>query len=134
MGTLNLSFVNALIETVSKNKGVGGSSSLTSLVEIQVTKGGINEHTRKKGMCKSSNTEPFSTMEFNVLIGPYVGTPSFTCVYSSVVHIFHGPRLVRPLPDDVLDNAGLLLWGQEGIQYDGLVFADHGDAPGLVRD
>jgi len=88
-GTLNLSFVPVLTGTAFKNKGVqplldAVVDYLPSPVEVLAIKG-IDEDTEEETERKSSDAEPFSALAFKVATDPFVGTLTFTRVYSGVM-------------------------------------------------
>jgi len=89
VGTLNLSFVPVLTGTAFKNKGVqplldAVVDYLPSPVEVEAIKG-IDERTEEEVVRESSDTEPFSALAFKVATDPFVGTLTFTRVYSGVM-------------------------------------------------
>merc|ERR1711966_520434 len=88
-GTLNLSFVPVLTGTAFKNKGVqplldAVVDYLPSPVEVEAIKG-IKEDSEEETNRKSSDAEPFSALAFKVATDPFVGTLTFTRIYSGVM-------------------------------------------------
>merc|ERR1711957_323112 len=88
-GTLNLSFVPVLTGTAFKNKGVqplldAVVDYLPSPVEVDAIKG-IDSDTEEECVRESSDAEPFSALAFKVATDPFVGTLTFTRVYSGVL-------------------------------------------------
>merc|ERR1711906_60850 len=80
-GTLNLSFVPVLTGTAFKNKGVqplldAVVDYLPSPVEVEA----INAD--EEIVRSSSDAEPFSALAFKVATDPFVGTLTFTRIYS----------------------------------------------------
>mmetsp|Transcript_11389 Transcript_11389/g.21005 ORF Transcript_11389/g.21005 Transcript_11389/m.21005 type:complete len:788 (-) Transcript_11389:82-2445(-) len=85
-GTLNLSFVPVVTGTAFKNKGVqplldAVVDYLPSPVEVEAIKG-VHEDTGEEMERKSSDIEPFSALAFKVANDPFVGTLTFTRIYS----------------------------------------------------
>merc|ERR1711906_64584 len=85
-GTLNLSFVPVLTGTAFKNKGVqplldAVVDYLPSPVEVEAIKG-IDLDTEEDTIRESSDAEPFSALAFKVATDPFVGTLTFTRIYS----------------------------------------------------
>jgi len=88
-GTLNLSFVPVITGTAFKNKGVqplldAVVDYLPSPVDVEAIRGvkeGSEEETRRF----SSDAEPFSALAFKVANDPFVGTLTFTRIYSGVM-------------------------------------------------
>jgi len=88
-GTLNLSFVPVVTGTAFKNKGVqplldAVVDYLPSPVEVEAIKG-IDEATEAETVRYSSDAEPFSALAFKVANDPFVGSLTFTRVYSGVM-------------------------------------------------
>jgi len=87
-GTINLSFVPVLTGTAFKNKGVqplldAVVDYMPSPVEVEAIKGvdeDDNDTTRP-----SSDAEPMSALAFKIATDPFVGTLTFTRVYSGVM-------------------------------------------------
>ena len=85
-GTLNLSFVPVLTGTAFKNKGVqplldAVVDYLPSPVEVEAIKG-VKEDSEEEIVRLSSDAEPFSALAFKVANDPFVGTLTFTRIYS----------------------------------------------------
>jgi len=81
--------VPVLTGTAFKNKGVqplldAVVDYLPSPVEVEAIKG-IDERTEEEVVRESSDTEPFSALAFKVATDPFVGTLTFTRVYSGVM-------------------------------------------------
>jgi len=88
-GTLNLSFVPVLTGTAFKNKGVqplldAVVDYLPSPVEVEAIKG-IKEDSEEEIVRLSSDAEPFSALAFKVANDPFVGSLTFTRIYSGVM-------------------------------------------------
>jgi elongation factor G len=88
-GTLNLSFVPVVTGTAFKNKGVqplldAVVDYLPSPVEVEAIKG-IKEGTEDPITRLSSDAEPFSALAFKVANDPFVGSLTFTRIYSGVM-------------------------------------------------
>merc|ERR1712127_1065179 len=88
-GTLNLSFVPVLTGTAFKNKGVqplldAVVDYLPSPVEVEAIKG-VKEDSEDQIVRNSSDAEPFSALAFKVANDPFVGTLTFTRIYSGVM-------------------------------------------------
>jgi len=88
-GTLNLSFVPVVTGTAFKNKGVqplldAVVDYLPSPVEVEAIKG-IEEGSENEVVRMSSDVEPFSALAFKVANDPFVGSLTFTRVYSGVM-------------------------------------------------
>ena len=88
-GTLNLSFVPVITGTAFKNKGVqplldAVVDYLPSPVDVLAIKG-IKEGTEEETVRYSSDAEPFSALAFKVANDPFVGTLTFTRIYSGVM-------------------------------------------------
>eukprot|EP01083_Nonionella_stella_P273688 928635_1 len=89
VGTLNSSFVPVLTGTAFKNKGVqplldAVVDYLPSPVEVDAIKG-IEEGSEDEIVRLSSDEEPFSALAFKVANDPFVGTLTFTRIYSGVM-------------------------------------------------
>jgi len=87
-GTINLSFVPVVTGTAFKNKGVqplldAVVDYMPSPVDVQAIKG-LDEDGEPVTR-KSSDAEPFSALAFKVATDPFVGTLTFTRVYSGVM-------------------------------------------------
>jgi len=87
-GTLNLSFVPVVTGTAFKNKGVqplldAVVDYMPSPVEVEQIKGVTEDD--EEIVRLSSDKEPFSALAFKVANDPFVGTLTFTRVYSGVV-------------------------------------------------
>mmetsp|Transcript_12681 Transcript_12681/g.19094 ORF Transcript_12681/g.19094 Transcript_12681/m.19094 type:complete len:788 (+) Transcript_12681:78-2441(+) len=88
-GTLNLSFVPVLTGTAFKNKGVqplldAVVDYLPSPVEVEAIKG-IKEDSEEEIVRLSSDAEPFSALAFKVANDPFVGSLTFTRIYSGIM-------------------------------------------------
>jgi len=88
-GTLNLSFVPVLTGTAFKNKGVqplldAVVDYLPSPVDVEAIKG-LKEGSEEEVRRLSSDAEPFSALAFKVANDPFVGTLTFTRIYSGVL-------------------------------------------------
>jgi len=88
-GTLNLSFVPVLTGTAFKNKGVqplldAVVDFMPSPLEVEAIKG-ISEDGETDMIRLSSDAEPMSALAFKVANDPFVGTLTFTRVYSGVM-------------------------------------------------
>jgi len=85
-GTLNLSFVPVVTGTAFKNKGVqplldAVIDYLPSPVEVEAIKG-VEEDSDDEIIRNSSDAEPFSALAFKVANDPFVGSLTFTRIYS----------------------------------------------------
>jgi len=85
-GTLNLSFVPVVTGTAFKNKGVqplldAVVDYLPSPVEVEAIKG-VEEDSDVEIIRNSSDAEPFSALAFKVANYPFVGSLTFTRIYS----------------------------------------------------
>jgi len=85
-GTLNLSFVPVVTGTAFKNKGVqplldAVVDYLPSPVEVEAIKG-VEEDSDVEIIRNSSDAEPFSALAFKVANDPFVGSLTFTRIYS----------------------------------------------------
>jgi len=88
-GTLNLSFVPVLTGTAFKNKGVqplldAVVDYLPSPVDVEAIKG-VKEDSEEEIVRNSSDAEPFSALAFKVANDPFVGSLTFTRIYSGVM-------------------------------------------------
>jgi len=88
-GTLDLSFVPVLTGTAFKNKGVqplldAVVDYLPSPVEVEAIKG-VKEDSEEEIVRLSSDAEPFSALAFKVANDPFVGSLTFTRIYSGVM-------------------------------------------------
>jgi len=88
-GTLNLSFVPVVTGTAFKNKGVqplldAVIDYLPSPVEVEAIKG-IKEDSEEETFRLSSDVEPFSALAFKVANDPFVGSLTFTRIYSGTM-------------------------------------------------
>merc|ERR1712232_585031 len=88
-GTLDLNFVPVLTGTAFKNKGVQPLLDaivdyMPSPLEVAAIKG-ILEDEETETVRKSSDEEPFSALAFKIATDPFVGTLTFTRVYSGVL-------------------------------------------------
>jgi len=88
-GTLEGSFVPVLTGTAFKNKGVqplldAVVDFLPSPLEVDAI-GGVKEGSEEKTERLSSDAEPFSALAFKVANDPFVGTLTFTRIYSGVL-------------------------------------------------
>ena len=87
-GTINLSFVPVLTGTAFKNKGV--QPLLDAVVDYMPSPvdvlaiNGVDED-GEATMRQSSDAEPFSALAFKVATDPFVGSLTFTRVYSGVM-------------------------------------------------
>jgi len=89
-GTLNLSFVPVLTGTAFKNKGVqplldAVVDYLPSPVDVLAIKGVKEDDEDAEIVRNSSDAEPFSALAFKVANDPFVGTLTFTRIYSGVM-------------------------------------------------
>jgi len=87
-GTLALQFVPVLTGTAFKNKGVQPLLDaivdyMPSPLEVAAIKGVLPDETPT--VRKSSDEEPFSALAFKIATDPFVGTLTFTRVYSGVL-------------------------------------------------
>ena len=87
-GTLNLSFVTVVTGTAFKNKGVqplldAVVDYLPSPVEVEAIKGVTEDDEPTQRL--SSDAEPFSALAFKVATDPFVGSLTFTRVYSGTM-------------------------------------------------
>jgi elongation factor G len=87
-GTLNLSFVPVVTGTAFKNKGVqplldAVVDYLPSPVEVEAIKGVTEDDEPTQRL--SSDAEPFSALAFKVANDPFVGTLTFTRIYSGTL-------------------------------------------------
>jgi len=88
-GTLALEFVPVLTGTAFKNKGV--QPLLDAIIDFMPSPlevadiNGISEDGETKMVRKSSDEEPFSALAFKVATDPFVGTLTFTRIYSGTV-------------------------------------------------
>lgn len=88
-GTLNLSFVPVITGTAFKNKGVqplldAVVDYLPSPVDVLAIKG-VKEDSEETTVRNSSDAEPFSALAFKVANDPFVGTLTFTRIYSGTM-------------------------------------------------
>jgi len=88
-GTLNLSFVPVLTGTAFKNKGVqplldAVVDYLPSPIEVDAIKG-VKEGSEDPIVRMSSDAEPFSALAFKVANDPFVGSLTFTRIYSGTM-------------------------------------------------
>merc|ERR1711966_60855 len=88
-GTINFSLVPVLCGTAFKNKGVqplldAVVDYLPSPIEVEAIKG-IDLDTEEDTIRESSDAEPFSALAFKVATDPFVGSLTFTRVYSGVM-------------------------------------------------
>ena len=84
-GTLNLSFVPVVTGTAFKNKGVqplldAVIDYMPSPVEVEAIRG-VDENDKETRRL-SSDAEPFSALAFKIANDPFVGTLTFTRIYS----------------------------------------------------
>jgi len=84
-GTLNLSFVPVVTGTAFKNKGVqplldAVIDYMPSPVEVEAIRGVDDDD--KETTRLSSDAEPFSALAFKIANDPFVGTLTFTRIYS----------------------------------------------------
>jgi len=88
-GTLNNDFVPVLCGTAFKNKGVqclldAVIDYMPSPVDVDAIKGmSIDGETEMKR--ESSDDEPFAALAFKIMTDPFVGTLTFTRIYSGVL-------------------------------------------------
>ncbi|MBY8826986.1 elongation factor G [Hephaestia mangrovi] len=85
-GTLNHSFVPVLCGSAFKNKGVqplldAVVDYLPSPLDVPAIKG-INPDTEEEDSRPSSDDAPFSALAFKIMNDPFVGTLTFTRIYS----------------------------------------------------
>jgi len=85
-GTLNFSFVPVLCGSAFKNKGVqplldGVVDYLPSPLDIPPVEG-INPDNEQPDTREASDTAPFSALAFKIMNDPFVGTLTFTRIYS----------------------------------------------------
>jgi len=88
-GTLSLAFVPVITGTAFKNKGVqplldAVIDYMPSPLEVPPIKG-TNENGDKEMVRLSSDAEPMSALAFKIATDPFVGTLTFTRVYSGVM-------------------------------------------------
>merc|ERR1719189_367108 len=88
-GTLNLSFVPVLTGTAFKNKGVqplldAVVDYMPSPLEVEAIKGTSVDGDEDMERL-SSDAEPMSALAFKIANDPFVGTLTFTRVYSGVM-------------------------------------------------
>lgn len=88
-GTLELSFVPVVTGTAFKNKGVqplldAVIDYMPSPLEVPPIQG-TNENGDKEMVRLSSDVEPMSALAFKIATDPFVGTLTFTRVYSGVM-------------------------------------------------
>lgn len=88
-GTLDSSFVPVLTGTAFKNKGVqplldAVVDYMPSPLEVDAIKG-VSEDGDEEMVRLSSDAEPFSALAFKVANDPFVGTLTFTRIYSGVL-------------------------------------------------
>merc|ERR1712157_719279 len=88
-GTLSLAFVPVVTGTAFKNKGVqplldAVIDYMPSPLEVPPIKG-TNENGDKEMVRLSSDAEPMSALAFKIATDPFVGTLTFTRVYSGVM-------------------------------------------------
>ena len=84
-GTINLSFVPVVTGTAFKNKGVqplldAVIDYMPSPVEVEAIRG-VDENDKETRRL-SSDAEPFSALAFKIANDPFVGTLTFTRIYS----------------------------------------------------
>jgi len=89
IGTLNLSLVPVVTGTAFKNKGVqplldAVIDYMPSPLEVEDIKG-VSEDGDVPMTRKSSDVEPFSALAFKIANDPFVGSLTFTRVYSGVL-------------------------------------------------
>ncbi|CAN0127385.1 unnamed protein product, partial [Discosporangium mesarthrocarpum] len=88
-GTLSLTFVPVLTGTAFKNKGVqplldAVVNYMPSPTDVEAIKGvSLDGEVAMKR--ESSDTEPFSALAFKIMSDPFVGTLTFTRIYSGVL-------------------------------------------------
>merc|ERR1712032_297046 len=87
-GTLNLSFVPVLTGTAFKNKGVqplldAVIDFMPSPLEVDAIAGITEDGEDTERL--SSDAEPFSALAFKIATDPFVGTLTFTRIYSGVL-------------------------------------------------
>jgi elongation factor G len=88
-GTLSLAFVPVLTGTAFKNKGVqplldAVVSYMPSPLDVEAI-AGVTEDTDEPIVRHSSDAEPLSALAFKVANDPFVGTLTFTRIYSGVM-------------------------------------------------
>jgi len=88
-GTLDLSFVPVVTGTAFKNKGVqplldAVIDYMPSPLEVPPIQG-TNEEGTKEMVRLSSDAEPMSALAFKIATDPFVGTLTFTRIYSGVM-------------------------------------------------
>ncbi|PXF40542.1 Elongation factor G [Gracilariopsis chorda] len=88
-GTMSSSFVPVLCGTAFKNKGVQPLLDaivdyMPSPLDVAAIKG-IDAETGEEIVRKSADDEPFSALAFKIASDPYVGSLTFTRIYSGVV-------------------------------------------------
>ncbi|CAN8066728.1 unnamed protein product [Agarophyton chilense] len=88
-GTIGSVFVPVLCGTAFKNKGVqplldAVVDYMPSPLDVEAIKG-IDADTGEEIVRKSSDDEPFSALAFKIATDPYVGSLTFTRIYSGVV-------------------------------------------------
>jgi len=88
-GTLNLAFVPVITGTAFKNKGVqplldAVVDYLPSPVDVEAIKG-VKEDSDEPIVRYSSDAEPFSALAFKVANDPFVGSLTFTRIYSGTM-------------------------------------------------
>lgn len=89
-GTLNLSFVPVITGTAFKNKGVqplldAVVDYMPSPLDVEAIKGVEEDNPEKEIIRNSSDAEPMSALAFKVATDPFVGSLTFTRVYSGVL-------------------------------------------------
>lgn len=88
-GTISNSFVPVLCGTAFKNKGVqplldAMRDYMPSPVDVEAIKG-VDVDSGEALVRESSDTEPFSALAFKIVTDPFVGSLTFTRVYSGVL-------------------------------------------------
>ncbi len=88
-GALDRAFVPVLLGSAFKNKGVqplldGVVHYLPSPVDVPAIRG-VDAKTGKEEVRRSGDGEPFSALAFKVMADKYVGTLTFTRIYSGVL-------------------------------------------------
>jgi len=88
-GTLNLQFVPVVTGTAFKNKGVqplldAVVDYMPSPLDVEAIRG-VKEDSEEPIVRHSSDAEPLSALAFKVATDPFVGTLTFTRIYSGVM-------------------------------------------------
>lgn len=89
-GTVNLSFVPVLCGSAFKNKGVqplldAVVDFMPSPLDVPAIQGTDVDDAEKEMVRNASDEEPFSALAFKIMTDPFVGSLTFTRIYSGVL-------------------------------------------------